>query len=764
MSYFKWILSLWLCLHIVLCQGQTVVLTGQVTEASSRLPLPGAIIKIGDRGTTTDFDGNYTISVSDWPLYGQCTYVGFIPFAIDIEKYPGVDTFYLNIAMVEAENILATTTVTGGRYERNIAEATVSIEVIRPALIENTNTVAVDQVLQKMPGVDIIGGQPNIRGGSGFSYGAGTRVLLLQDNIPALQADAGFPNWNDFPVENIAQIEILKGAASVLYGSSALNGIINILTGYATEEPVTKASLYYTHYMSPNDKDKKWWDIPPYEVGGSFLHKQKLDKLDLILGGFFRKNESFNEATFDRYARANLNIRYRFTDRLSAGFNSNFNPGHSSDFFYWLDGAEGAHRASPGVINESRRFRFNIDPYATYFDKAGNQHKILSRFYYVDNNNSDNRSNQSNLLYSEYQFLRRLNAWDMVITAGAVAQGTSVRAELYGDTLYTSRNFAAYAQAEKTFFKSWTVSAGMRIENNIQFSPEQIGNFIIEGGRVQETKPVFRFGSNWQMLDYTYLRASYGQGYRYPTVAERFIDTPLGPVSIFPNPVLESETGWSSEIGIKQGLKWGRWAGFFDLAWFVQEYDNMMEFVATIDDQFNFGFQSQNIGDTRISGFDMNLNGAGHLGGFYTTLLTGYTYLNPKYRNFTEMDSLSSSAKRNILKYRFQHTFKLDIETGRGKWRAGIAVQYYSNMDNIDAILEDLVVPGLKTWRADNNSGFTLIDLRGSWEIIKPLKVSLIARNIGNREYSLRPGLLEAPTNITLRLDYDFRTQRTGRR
>ena len=733
--------------------GQQV--SGVVIDDATELTLPGATIELSGAGTVTDLDGLFSLKLSERQPKITCRFVGYRDAVIELD-WSGTDSVFLEIRMVEMENILETMTVTSGRYERRQSEATVSLEVIRPQLIENTNTVAIDQVLQKMPGVDIVGGQPNIRGGSGFSYGAGTRVLLLLDDIPALQADAGFPNWNDFPVENIAQIEVLKGASSVLYGSSALNGIINIRTGYATDQPVTKASLFYTHYMDPADPGKKWWNRAPYEAGASLLHKQKFNKLDVVISGFYRDNKSFNQETFSRYGRLTTNLRYRIHDRLTVGVNTNFNPGRNADFFYWLNAEDGAYQPTPSVINESQRFRFNIDPFVTYFDRSGNRHKILSRYYNVNNNNSDMRSNQSTLSYGEYQFLREMKDWGLVLTAGVVLQGTSVKAELYGDTTYTSQNTAGYAQIDKTFFKTWTISAGMRYEHNVMNSPEQVGNFFIANGRLEESRPVFRLGSNWQVASYTFLRASYGEGYRFPTVAERFINTPLGPVSIFPNPELRSETGWTAELGLKQGIKLGGWQGFFDIAGFVQEYDNMMEFVATIDEEFNFGFQSQNIGDTRISGIDMNINGAGQIGRLHTTLLTGYTYINPRYRTFSEMDSLSSSAKRNILKYRFQHTFKFDLETGTERWRVGLSVLYNSNMENIDAILEELVVPGLKAYRAANMGGFTIVDLRASYRIIPALKVSVLLKNALNKEFSYRPGLLEAPRNFTVRLDYDL--------
>ena len=60
---------------------------------------------------------------------------------------------------------------------------------------------------------------------------------------------------------------------------------------------------------------------------------------------------------------------------------------------------------------------------------------------------------------------------------------------------------------------------------------------------------------------------------------EKFISTSAGGITIVPNPELVSETGWSTEIGFKQGFKIGKWKGFLDLAGFWSEYQNM-EFQA----------------------------------------------------------------------------------------------------------------------------------------------------------------------------------------
>jgi hypothetical protein len=56
----------------------------------------------------------------------------------------------------------------------------------------------------------------------------------------------------------------------------------------------------------------------------------------------------------------------------------------------------------------------------------------------------------------------------------------------------------------------------------------------------------------------TYIRGSFGQGFRYPSVAELFVTTALGPLGIYPNEKLKPEKGYSAELGIKQGFQFGK--------------------------------------------------------------------------------------------------------------------------------------------------------------------------------------------------------------
>ena len=156
--------------------------------------------------------------------------------------------------------LILLTSITFGQVQdttkvTNLNEVTVSMEVLKPSLIENKSLQSIENAVDQVPGVNVIDGQANIRGGAGFSYGAGSRVLVMVDEMPMLTADAGDVKWTFLPVENCEQIEVIKGASSALFGSSAINGVINFRTAYAKDEPETKINFYGGVYDKPRRKE-----------------------------------------------------------------------------------------------------------------------------------------------------------------------------------------------------------------------------------------------------------------------------------------------------------------------------------------------------------------------------------------------------------------------------------------------------------------------------------------------------------------------------
>mgnify|MGYP000827970533 FL=1 len=145
------------------------------------------------------------------------------------------------------------------------------MDVVKAGDIARQAPTDISSTLRTLPGVDIVDKQPSIRGGSGWTYGVGARSQILVDGMSTLNPKTGEINWNTVPLENIEQIEVIKGASSVLYGSSALNGIINIRTARPGLTPKTRFSAYVGIYGdAENDEyqwsDKSFWKEDKYSV------------------------------------------------------------------------------------------------------------------------------------------------------------------------------------------------------------------------------------------------------------------------------------------------------------------------------------------------------------------------------------------------------------------------------------------------------------------------------------------------------------------
>ncbi len=696
-------------------------------------------------GVSTDVNGFYSLSLPRGKYQLAFRYIGYETLKRNITVVASRD-LEINISLKAEAVALQTVVVSAGKFKQKLSDVTVSMEIIKPGFIENTNTVNIENVLTKMPGIDVLGDQPSIRGGSGYSYGAGSRVLVLVDDLPILTADVGEVKWNFLPVENIEQIEILKGASSALYGSSALNGVINIRTAWPEIKPETKAVLFSGLYIKPKRKEMAWWwKSAPVFGGASFSDSRKAGRFDIVSGINLYSNPGYREESYEKRARANVKLRYRpkNTEALSCGLSTNIQWQESSDFFIWQDADSGAFLQNPAGITPTRGFRFNADPWINFYDKGDGKHSLHTRFYHVDNRFDDNpdKDNGSDMYYGEYRyhktFRQKLN-----LTIGMMGLYGVTNANLYGD--HTNSNLALFSQLDYNFLKRFSASLGLRWETYTLDNSDR------------QSAPVMRAGLNFQAASYTFLRASFGQGFRYPSIAEKYTATSLGSLNIFPNPSLEPETGWSAELGVKQGFRAGKWKGFVDLAAFRTEYQNMIEYtfgiwlqdstqIPTLDD---LGFKSLNVGHARITGVELDVSGTGAFGKSTVTFFAGYTYMNP-------IDLSTDTLEDNILKYRYRHSLKGDFEITYGRMSLGANFIYNSFMERIDKAFEETILgqeifPGLKDYREKNNKGHFVLNLRTSYQFPKLFKLSILVNNLLNEEYMGRPGDIQPPFNIVL--------------
>jgi len=785
--------------------GQNAVIKGVVTDQQTIEPLTGVSVSMlnTSTGTISDIDGKYELRADAGMISIVFSLIGYETQTVVVDLKAD-STFFLNIAMPVEDILLNTIVVSGSKFEKKLSEEIVSLDVIKPDIIEKQNISDIGGAIKRNPGVTLVDGQINIRGGSGWSFGAGSRVLLLLDGLPVFNpASGGF--GVSLPMESVGQIEIIKGAASALYGSSAMNGIVNLRTAYAKSIPQTQVSFFGSINDQPKQKekyidefgevqtqeaDKRWWLLDsvtlkggllgkdttvknedtnrPYKAGFSFSHRQMIKKFDLVMGGYYAASTTHIWGNDNKGGRFNVNTRYRFSTKWNAGINVNMNFGNSGNNFIW-SGPKGVDKYIPASVifpTTSKSVNAAFDPFAQYNDIKGNSHKLLGRYLYSNNKNTNNQSNLAMSYYGEYQYQRRLEKIGMTITSGAVGNlMTSPNSPLYGNADIKSSNLAFYAQADNTIWKKVHTSLGFRLETNKMTGAER------------EVKPVFRAGLNVQAAQYTFIRASFGQGYRFPSIAEKFVSTGLGGIGIVANPFLKSETGLSTELGIKQGVKLGRqFNAFLDAAGFYTQYTDMMEFTSVsssseipVPPGSLINFASQNVGNTRIFGTDISLMGEGRLFGIHSTALVGYTFVVPQYRDFNESNT-DDIVDYNVLKYRFRHTFTGQWDVDFKGVGLGANVQFYSFIENYDALF-DVLGLGLDDYRQtllkDNweekkvqnrYKGSAVWDLRASYTIDKKNKYTfaLLVNNVLNKEYTLRPGVIESNRTYTFRVDLKF--------
>lgn len=795
--------------------SQTGTLKGVVTDATTKETLIGVnIITQGGVGVVTDLDGKYFLTLDAGTHTVTFRYVGYTT-KVETVVISGGQTKELNIILEEANTELETFVVSAGRYEQKIEDITVSMAVLKPALIENKNTINCETILEQVPGVTVQDGQVSIRGGSGFAYGAGSRVLMMVDELPLLSADAGDVKWNTLPVENIEQIEVIKGASSVLYGSSALNGIINIRTGYAKDKPITKVSLTHGIYDNPLRDTLRWWDQNPYYSGLNFFHAQKFGHFDLVVGGAGFTDGGYREGEDEHRARFNFNTRYRSkkVEGLSFGLNGNYQASRGGVFIIWQD-ENNVYRPYGGDTSESTSTisynygrRVNIDPYLTYFNKKGDKHSIRTRIYWVRNENNTNQSSNAIMYYGEYQYQKTFKN-EMNLSTGVAAYYSAIVSQLYGGYtgmnlpfinegdpdegfgVHYGKNVAAFGQLDKKFGRL-NLSAGLRCEYFKVDTAETVSSFRVIRGTDTTTlpfQPVFRTGMSYRIAEETYLRASFGQGYRFPSVAEKYVSTSVGALNIYPNPNLGPERGWSAEIGVKQGVKIKKWVGYLDLAFFWTEYRNMMEFAFGVYNPDSIplnlnptspgyplkwiGFRAQNAESARINGVDFSVVGKGKIGKKWDmTIFAGYTYMNPITLNKDSAYLASfSDTNTNMLKYRYKHLVKADFQFDYKKFTTGISMRYNSNMPNIDKTFEELnvpigmgqislgdyILPGLPEYRKEHNKGAMVFDYRIGYNINENARIALVVNNVFNLEYMGRPGDVMAPRTWAIQAVLNF--------
>lgn len=724
----------------------TAVIHGRVFDNATGEPLLAANVIYGkNQGVTTDVNGYYRILTGPGNVTITFLYVGYRQVTKSLFLRSG-DTTELNAGLEQEIREIDQIVVSAGKTEQKISDLTVSMSVIKPLQISKTHITDAQELINKTSGIEIMDGQASIRGGSGYSYGVGSRVLTLIDGLPVLSADAGNVKWHFLPLENISQVEIIKGASSVLYGSSALNGIINFRTAGPGNIPETRFFAETGIYDKPKRKEWKWWDRPQIFSSASFSHLRKSGNTDFGVGGTLILDNGYRRLNEENLGRINFSVRHhnKKIEGLNYGINLNGGITSKTDFLLWENADSGALKQNPGTALGFRGDFFALDPFINFRKTDKYKHELKMRLQSTHNKIPEKEENNSNALslYAEYQFWYKMSRI-LNVNLGISENYSIINSNFHGD--HEGLNIACFTQLEIKPVERLKMIAGLRLEQN-----------SLDGIK-DELVPIFRTGINYHISGYTFLRASFGQGYRYPSIAEKYASTTVGSIVIIPNTLIKPEKGWGSEIGIKQGIIKGKLNGQADLSFFYSQNKDLIEYLFASYEYppgsgtYVIGFKATNVEQSRVYGYELECTLNNTFGRFNTTFTGGYIYMYP-----VEFNEYTRKNTDIFLKYRRKHSAKLGIEAGYKKIELALNVFAKSRILSIDDVFLDestreSFLPGFYEYWTNDNKGFILADTYLRYYINDRYMLSFSVKNITNTEYMGRPGDIQPQRNFSLR-------------
>lgn len=287
-----------------------VRLTGKITDARTGEPLPGASVYFTDDkvGAIADASGNYSITnipdghhVVEISHTGYSTLVEHLELVSDLQK-----DFKLSPVITENQGVI----VTGVSGATSIRKSPVPVTAIRKSVLLQTPSTNIIDALGRVPGVSQVStgpavSKPIIRG---LGY---NRVVVINEGVRQEGQQWGDEHGTEIDEMSVAKAEILKGPASLMYGSDALAGVINFITHVPVAEGTIKGNLL-TNYqgnnglfgingsLAGNQNGLNWNIYGTHKTAGNYRNKYDGRVL----------NSGFNEKNFGGYIGVNKSWGY----------------------------------------------------------------------------------------------------------------------------------------------------------------------------------------------------------------------------------------------------------------------------------------------------------------------------------------------------------------------------------------------------------------------------------------------------------------------
>ena len=571
--------------------------------------------------------------------------------------------------------------VTASGFEQPRSETGQAIDIVDRERLDQLQSATIGDALQSVPGVTVaarggLGGQTSafLRGGNSSQ----TLVLIDGVRINDLTSPNGAFDFGTLMTGNIGQVEVLRGPNSIIWGSQAIGGVVNIQSLAPADGFEGRFGAEYgaadTKRMNANIAGTS--GLFEGSLGGSYVDAQGISAL---AGGTERDG-------FENFA-GNGRLKLNISDAFNLDFRGYYNRATVE-----YDSAFGIG-ANALPVTRNRQFVGYIGANVVAFDG-----RMQNRIAYT--RTDIRRLGTDPVLFSFNNFIVRGNidraeyhtAFDvndaLTLTAGLEYERSFASTSFEGAAADVARNHvtSGFSQIIVHPLAGLTVTGGVRHDQYRDY-----GGQTTLGGNIAFTPNDGR----------TMLRATYGEGFRAPTLSEG--QPPYG------NPDLRPETARNFDLGFEQPILDGR-ARFF-ATYFNRRSTDLIAFSFAT-------FQSENIDRVTSTGVEAGFN------------------LNPTDRldiqaSYTLVDAVNRSAGANFgnrLALRPQHSGSLTVD-----WQTPFGLSVGSSLLLIGDSFDD----------ASNSvalDGYALVGLRASLPINDRLELYGRVDNIFDVQYSVVAG------------------------
>ena len=559
--------------------------TGAALEGARILLQPSSLTAI-----TTAANGRFVIgglAPGRYRLYTSL--VGYAPDTLPAIDVPAGDTARVVVTMHAVSVSLPGIVVTASRAPERAEDAPASVAVLRGDEVIDRNVQTVDGALAFVPGVTFNGsGQMDVRGSTGSAGGLGSRVLMLVDGHPALSGDGGELIWEALPLLDLDQVEVVKGAASALYGSNALGGVVNLVTTPIGDHPETVGRTHIGAYDLPNRFD--FTDRTLTTQGIMLQHSRPLGPVGARLVLARETSDGFEQnGQYDRWFLRGKLMSPPGSRHPWDGY-AMWSRNDSGDFLAWRSDDQ-PFEVTPSSLGDHSIYRFFLAG-ATATPLA-HAHAVLRVSPYLNYNSNQNyfAENQDYHRATRAGSSAQLSLYTgggQSIILGADGAGTRVSSNILGRPWLWDG--AAFAQDEVGLGRGVTGTLGARLDYHD----------TSEGSSEVSLNP--KLALVWRPNDRLALRGSLARGYRAASAIEQFVSSVQFGFRVIPNPALHGEHAWAGELGTSdQPLSWLR----TDATVFWTEYRDLIGPASAPGTLFVFQFQ--NVSRARVRGLDLDV-------------------------------------------------------------------------------------------------------------------------------------------------------------